>query len=109
MSYTPIVDRFQIRDVTYLGGSPPQDKIKFDIVKWVDCDPMEVINIKTKQKEIQTRYCYTVAWLNWDEKEECFDFNSCGLRWLEANPSQKVIQMILNFANMMTEILKNDD
>ena len=45
----------------------------------------------------------------WDEKEESFNFKSIGLRWLESNPSAKVIKMILGFCEMMTSILENND
>ena len=43
------------------------------------------------------------------EKEEDFNFKSIGLRWLESNPSTKVIKMILGFCEMMTPILENND
>ena len=57
-------------------------------------------------KEIKDRFCYTVAWLEWDSHESCFDFNSWGLRWLECAPTERVIQMILKFAEMMTYVVR---
>ena len=96
-NYTEIVDGFQIRNPNYLWEAPNRP-IKFDIVKWVDCEPHEVTNLITGKKEIQTRYCYLVAFLEWNPKEPCFEFKSFGLRWLRANASEAVIKMILDFA-----------
>ena len=110
--YTPIVDGFQIRDITYIGldsdCSCGAEK-DFDIVKWVECDPQKVIDAKTGKEKTIDKYCYSVGNLEWDEKEEGFNFKSIGLRWLESNPSTKVIKMILGFCEMMTPILENND
>lgn len=108
--YTPIVEGFQIRDITYLfcENKYPENPKKFDIVKWVDCEPFETINGRTGEKEIINKYCYSVGTLDWDEHEPCFEFQSIGLRWLEANPSNKVINMILGFCKMMESVLNED-
>lgn len=108
--YTPIVDGFQIRDIVYLGlDSDYKIENNFDIVKWVKCDPHNVIDVKTGKEKTIDQYCYSVGRLEWDEKEESFNFKSIGLRWLESNPSTKVIKMILGFCEMMTSILENND
>ena len=108
--YTPIVDGFQIRDIVYLGcDSDHKIENNFDIVKWVKCDPHNVIDAKTGKEKIIDQYCYSVGRLEWNEKEESFNFKSIGLRWLESNPSTKVIKMILAFCKMMTSILENND
>ena len=64
---------------------------------------------KTGKEKTIDQYCYSVGRLEWDEKEEGFNFKSIGLRWLESNPSTKVIKMILGFCEMMTPILENND
>lgn len=97
-NYTEIVDEFQIRDVVYIGEPPKNTPPKFDIVKWVDCEPHEVIDLRTGKKKIQSRYCYSVAFLEWNPKEPCFEFKSVGLRWLRSGASEDVIKMILDFA-----------
>ena len=110
--YTPIVDGFQIRDIVYLGlGSDCSYETEkdFDIVKWVKCDPYNIIDAKTGKEKTIDQYCYSVGRLEWDEKEESFNFKSIGLRWLESNPSTKVIKMILGFCEMMISILENND
>lgn len=38
---------------------------KYELVKW------------------QGKGCFVVGWLEWDRKEECFSFQSCGLRYLQ--------------------------
>ena len=105
--YTEIIDGFQIRDPVYLWESPNRP-IKFDIVKWVDCEPHEVLNFDTGKKEMQTRYCYSVAFLEWNPKEPCFEFKSIGLRWLRAEPTEKVIKMILDFAENKESEMDDD-
>lgn len=113
--YTPVVDGFQIRDMVYIGfdsdGNYESKEAEkdFDIVKWVKCDPYNVIDAKTGKGKTIDQYCYSVGCLEWDEKEEDFNFKSIGLRWLESNPSMKVIKMILGFCEMMTPILENND
>lgn len=107
--YTPIVDGFQIRDIIYIGlESDSQNKnnpTSFDIVKWEECEPHEVIDEITNKKKVITKFCYSVGYLEWDEKESCFEFKSVGLRWLEANPTERVIKMTLMFCKMMEVIL----
>ena len=71
---------FQFRSPTYLDGH--FDPYKFDLVKWGDCDPREVIDFITGEKKLQTRYCFSVATLTWDKQKQAFDFESVGLRYL---------------------------
>lgn len=107
--YTKIIDGFQIRDVEYIGEPSKNTPPKFDIVKWADCEPHEFINLGTGKKTIQTRYCYSVAFLEWDPKEPCFEFKSVGLRWLRSGASEDVVKMILDFAEKKEqEILRGE-
>lgn len=103
MDYTSRIDGFQIRDLVYLPGFEPKEpQRQFDIVKWQQTEPREVIDGKTGEKRISTEYCYSVARLNWDEKIEGFNFQSIGLRWLEIEPTAAVCQMIKAFAEFKT-------
>ena len=80
---------FQIRSITYLPGYEPKEQDRrFDIVKW--------------NKSVENDYCYSVARLEWDSKEEEFNFNSVGLRWLQAEPTPRVCQIIYRFAQLKT-------
>jgi len=107
--YTPIVDGFQIRDVIGIGFescyTPPENPKRFDIVKWEECEPHTAIDGETGEERQITKYCYSVGRLEWNPKEPCFEFKSVGLRWLESNPSERVIKMILGFCSMMESIL----
>lgn len=80
--YTPVVDGFQIRDVTYVDGRVDEYPELYDIVKW------------------NGDHCYTVATLKWNAHEPCFEFQSCGMRWFEAEPTERVIIMVKRFASM---------
>lgn len=108
--YTPIVENIQIRDIMNLFNlnEYPENPKRFDIVKWVECDPFETLDYKTSEKKISDKYCYSIGTLEWNPHEPCFEFKSIGLRWLEANPSKKVINMILGFCKMMESILDNN-
>ena len=108
IEYTPIVDGFQIRDIVYIGSDSDYNyevEKDFDIVKWVKCDPYNVIDAKTKKEKTIDQYCYSVGRLEWNKKESCFEFKSVGLRWLEANPTEKAIKTIIMFCKMMEIIL----
>ena len=72
---------FQFRSPAYLDGH--FEPYEFDLVKWEECEPTEVTDFKTGKKKIQTRYCFSVAMLTWDKKEQAFDFESVGLRYLQ--------------------------
>lgn len=109
MNYTERIDGFQIRDVAYLGEPPKDVPPEYDIVKWVQTEPREVIDLRTGRKKISTEYCYSVARLTWNAKEPCFEFASVGLRWLGENVPQRVIDAILDFAEKKGKELCGDD
>ena len=94
MNYTGRIDGFQIRDVTYIGLPPKSTPPQYDIVKF-----------SIDKKDGLPGFGDLV----WDSKEPCFDFKSVGLRWLEANPTQAVIDMVLKFAEEKEMELENDD
>ena len=107
-AYTERVDGFQIRDVTYLGD-PPQDRpIMFDIVKWAQTEPHEVMDLRTGKPKVSAEHCYSVARLVWNQREPCFEFQSIGMRWLEANPTERVIKMITEFADRKEDELLDE-
>lgn len=108
MEYTPRVDGFQIRDVTYLGKPPKDAPTKYAIVKWENCEPTKVIDGRTGEPKIMTEFCYVVADLVWNAKEPCFEIEGVGTRLLEARPSDAAIDMILNFCEMMGAKLEKE-
>ena len=99
MDYTKRVDDIQIRDVTYLPGfKPTPAPIEYDIVKWGKLEhPIMALRIDG-QLEWQTDYCYSLARLVWDEREEEFKLVGVGMRFVEACPSKEACMMISKFA-----------
>ena len=97
MNYTGIVDGYQIRDVVYIGLPPKDTPPRYDIVRWKDCElPQTVRDLMTGEVKTMTRYCYSVATLEWD-KDGWWQFKSVGTRWLEENPPKAVVDMVLKF------------
>ena len=88
----------------YLDGH--FDPYKFDLVKWVDYDPHEAIDFYTGEKKTITRHCFTVATLIWCEREKDFEFESCGLRYLEYR-IDGLEKFIFDFCNMMEKELND--
>ena len=60
---------FGITRPTYLGDPPADADRRWDVVKYYTMDGKE--------------YCYVMGMLYWNEKEPCFEFSSCGTRYLE--------------------------
>ena len=99
MNYTDRIDGFQICDPSYVPGFEPKCTTPvYDIVKWYTHEPLEVYDMLTREKKTVTESCYVVARLGYDTHEPCFDFESIGLRWLEAHPTQAIIDAITEFA-----------
>lgn len=93
--YTGRYKGFQIRDVVYLGEPPTDIPPTFDVVKW---DNNGSIN----------EYCYTVGKLEYNAKEPCFEFKSCGLRWLKAHPDEDVENWIIKWCYYKLQELYED-
>lgn len=102
-------DGFQIMDVTYFGKPPADTPIEYDIVKWEQCEPFEAYSLRDGKRHTYTEHCYSVGRLEWNDREPCFEFSSIGLRWLEANPPQEVVDMILKFAEEKAKELTDLD
>lgn len=72
---------FEIRPTCFLDGHA--DPKRWDVVKWVNTEPREVIDGRTGKKKMSDSYCYSVAQIWWNEKEPCWEFESVGTRFLE--------------------------
>lgn len=97
--YTDIYKGFQIRDCSYLGKPPENDKYHFDIVKWETHEPDEVVDGITGEKRLSSRNCCSVATLIYNPKEPDFELKSVGLRWLEEHPDSDVEEWILKWCD----------
>lgn len=94
---------FQFRSPNYLDGH--FEPYEFDLVKWRDCKPTEVVDLKTGKKKIQTRYCYSIGRLTWNREEGGFEFSSCGLRYL-TDRIDGLEEWILEFCEEMRKELE---
>lgn len=72
---------FEIRPACFIDGHT--DSKTWDVVKWCHCEPIEVIDIETGKKKISDTYCFVIAFLEWNEKEPCWEMHSVGTRFLE--------------------------
>jgi len=113
--YTERIDGFQIRDISYFGKPPVDAPIRFDIVKWFPEKKPYIGTVYrstpigwTSNEELITEHCYSVATLEWNSHEPCFEFHSVGLRWLEEKPSEAVINMILKFCEEKEKEIEDD-
>ena len=104
--YTDEWNGFQFRAPSYLDGH--FEPHKFDLVKWEEHEPYEVTDWVTGEKIMSTRNCFTVATLIWDSKESCFEFESCGLRYLE-HRVDGLEKFILDFCEMIEKELRKDE
>ena len=104
--YTDEWDGFQFRAPTYLDGH--FEPYKFDLVKWVDCDPYETTDAYTGKKIIRKRYCFSIGFVIWDKREQGFKFESVGTRLFEYW-SDGLDKFILQFCEMMEKELGEYD
>ena len=57
---------------------------KFELVKWYKTNaPVEVINVETEEKVFKSDFCYVVAFLNYNDREPCWKFESVGTRFID--------------------------
>lgn len=104
--YTDEWNGFQFRAPSYLDGHFEQHR--FDLIKWEEHEPYEVTDWYTGKKKMSTRCCFTVGTLIWNPKELGFEFESCGLRYLE-HRIDGLEKFILDFCDMMEQELKDDE
>ena len=108
MTYTDIVDGYQICDVVYIGQPPRGTPPTYDIVKHVVCDPHEVISLETGKRQISTHYCFSVARVIWDAHEGWWKVHSVGTRLLDHYPPPAAVQMILDFCEEKAKELRHE-
>lgn len=100
--YTDEWNGFQFRAPCYVDGH--FEPCKFDLIKWVDNEPIEVLDLYTGEKKISTRHCFSIAQLTWNDHEQGFDFKSVGLRYLE-HRTDGLEKFIFDFCDMMEQVL----
>lgn len=87
---------YEIRDICNLNKEPDENPTEFDVVLYYNHSPIECTDYRSGKKIITVRSCYSIGQLRWDEKEDTWDFESVGLRYLEDGNSL-VNNWILDF------------
>ena len=91
---------FEIRPVKSLDGVI--DPKRFELVKWYDHEPY------IHGESTSTRSCFVVAWLEWNDKEPCFELTSVGLR-LVKNWVDGLDRFILKWCEMAEVCMEEDE
>lgn len=90
---------FEIRPVKSLDGVI--DPKRFELVKWYDHEPY------IHGESTSTRSCFVVAWLEWNDKEPCFELTSVGLRLVE-NWADGLDKFIVKWCEMAEVCMEED-
>lgn len=90
---------FEIRPVKSLDGVI--DPKRFELVKWYDHEPY------VHGESTSTRSCFVVAWLEWNDKEPCFELTSVGLR-LVKNWVDGLDKFIIKWCEMAEVCMEED-
>lgn len=90
---------FEIRPVKSIDGVI--DPKRFELVKWYDHEPY------VHGESTSTRSCFVVAWLEWNDKEPCFELVSVGLR-LVKNWSDGLDKFIVKWCEMAEVCMEED-
>ena len=91
---------FEIRPVKSLDGVI--DTKRFELVKWYDHEPY------VHGESTSTRSCFVVAWLEWNDKEPCFELKSVSLRLVE-NWVNGLDQFIIKWCEMAEVCMEEDN
>ena len=91
---------FEIRPVKSLDGVI--DPKRFELVKWYDHKPY------VHGENTSTRSCFVVAWLEWNDKEPCFELVSVGLRLVE-NWVDGLDKFIIKWCEMAEVCMEEDE
>lgn len=86
---------FAFRPPVYFDGHIEPDI--YDLVKYENHKPYKVMDLRTGEYKISTRSCFSIGFMKWNPKEKDFEFESCGLRYLEYR-EDGLEKFILDFA-----------
>ena len=73
---------FEIRPTCFLDGH--KDQKTWDVVKWCKREkPERIFDLDLGEYKMSDTYCFSVAFLEWNDKEPCWEMRSVGTRFLE--------------------------
>lgn len=92
------MNEFGFSRVLFWGSDRDVFPHKIHVVKWVNCEPMEVYSVEKRAYTKTTTYCYVIGSLEWNSHEPCWEFKSIGTRYLE-DGTEELNKWILDFCN----------
>ena len=108
--FPPRTDGIEIRWPTYLDPNhDPTKERKFDIVKWESHSPRLVFDARQCKHVPAKESCYSIATLEWNEKDKWFDTTTVGTRLLETELTPAAREMLSQFITQMAERFAKED
>lgn len=92
------MNEFGIRNITYISGDKDDYPNRFEIVKWEKHKPYKVFSLDVNDYVVSRESCYVIGYIEWNPKEPCWEFKSCGTRYLECS-TPELNEWILKFCN----------
>lgn len=97
-------NNFEIRPYHTLDGHT--DPNRYEVVKWYKTEsPIEVTSVPSGEKIMKDTFCYVIAWLYWNPKEPCWEFESVGTRFIDDYEDGlcEYIKAYINILNLVRE------
>lgn len=108
--FPPRTDNIEIRWPTNLDPNYDSTKErKFDIVKWESHSPRLVFDARECKHVPAKENCYSIATIEWNEKDKWFDTITYGTRLLETELTPAARDMLSQFIATMAERFAKED
>lgn len=108
--FPPRTDEIEIRWPTYLDPNhDPTKERKFDIVRWKPNSPRLVFDVHKNIHVPIKESCYSIATIEWNEKDKWFDTITYGTRLLETELTSAAREMLTQFIAEMAERFTKED
>lgn len=108
--FPPRTDEIEIRWPTYLDPNhDPTKERKFDIVRWKPNSPRLVFDVRKNMHVPIKESCYSIATIEWNEKDKWFDTVTYGTRLLETELTSAAREMLSQFITEMAERFAKED
>lgn len=108
--FPPRTDGIEIRWPPHLNDEIDHTKERrFDIVKWKPCSPKLVFDAHENKHVPLKESCYTIATLEWNEKDKWFDTTTYGTELLETYLTPAARDMLSQFIKKMAEKFAEED
>lgn len=97
---------FEIRPAHTIDGLGIPNR--YELIKWYRTDkPVEVTDLRTGDKNMQDLFCYVIAFLEYNDKEPCWEFRSVGFRYLKDR--EDGLEAYIQAYTRLIDACRNDD